>query len=297
MEEQSQSEPKERKDPPPTTMQGPNQPPYYPPPPPAVPPPPYYYPPQPPPPMPVYSWEMYPNAARELMRRKEDKKPILILIGVFLLITFILAIPIASLFLYYSTSEGMDFGETIVLSGNIRDEDGTGISGARVSIAGTELSAISDAQGNYEIQSAPTGIWRIRVTLAGYKEEDHKVLVSKGFIDTIDFEMEEGEGKVESNELWFFISLAILILIFSCFVFFGAYYSFKRKRFAVVLVGAILGIFTMTPPMAMTFLPSIFAMGALGFILSLSALFMVIMNRKAFLETHESSEKVPGDPV
>jgi hypothetical protein len=236
--------------------------------------------------------------ARELLRQKESKKPVFVIIGVFLLITFTMEFPIAGMLVYYGTAEGVDFGGTLTLQGEVRADDGTGLSGARISIVGTDLSTISNAQGNYRIRNAPNGIWRIKATMTGYKEEAHKVLISEGFSDTVDFNLEEGSGSKESNDLWFFLSLAILIMIFSPFIIAGSFYSFKRKRFAVVLVGSILGIFTMSPALALSFMPSLLVMGAIGFILSSSALLMIIMNRKAFIEsrrTHPQTENSGND--
>ena len=265
--------------------------------PPPPPPPPIYYPPQSVPPS-VYSWEIYPHMARGLIQQKESKKPIFVIIGVFLIITFAMEFPIAGMLVYYSSSEGLDFGGTLTLQGEVRAEDGTGLSGARISIIGTDLSTISDAQGNYRIDNAPSGIWRVKASVTGYKEEAHKVLIHPGFSDTVDFHLEEGSGNEESNDLWFFISLAILMILFSPFIFAGSFYSFKRKRFSVALVGAILGIFTMTPSLALGFMPSVLFMGATGFILSSSALIMKVMNRKTFKRSrHTNTQAEHSRPV
>jgi hypothetical protein len=267
-------------------------PPQTPPPPLPPPPPPFpsYYPPQPPPPPPsIYSWELYPHIARDLLRQKESKKPTFVIIGVFLLVTFAMLFPIAGILVYYGASEGIDFGGTLTLEGEVKADDGTRLSGAIISIVGTDLSTISDAQGNYMIPNAPNGIWRIKATMTGYKEEAHKVLIQEGFSDTVDFNLEEGVGKKESNDLWFFLSLAILMTIFCPFILAGSFYSFRRKRFGVVLVGAILGIFTMSPPLVYGFVPSLFIMGVIGFILSSSAFIMIITNRKAFKEPRHPS--------
>lgn len=279
--------------PPPPYTPGPTPPP----PPPSSPPPPTYYP-QPSAPQSVYSWELYPHIARELIKQKESKKPIFAIIGVFLLITFVLEFPIAGMLVYYGSSDGLDFGGTLTLEGEVRAEDGSQLSGVTVSIIGTDLSAISDAEGNYRIRNAPNGIWRVKASITGYKEEEHRVLIHRDFNREVNFQLEEGSGIEESNDLWFFFSLAILMMMFSGFIIAGAFYSFKRKRFAVVLVGSILGVFTMTPPMALGFMPSILIMGIIGFILSSSALLMIVMNRKAFVETrHTSSQTEDSKPA
>lgn len=272
-----------------------------PPPPPLYTPPPtqpqFYYPQQPTPPS-VYSWELYPHVARELIKQRESKKPGFIIIGAFLLITFVLVFPIAGMLIYYGSSEGLDFGGTLTIEGEVLTEDGDGLPGATISIIDTDLSAISDAEGNYLIRNAPNGIWRIKTSRAGYKEETHKVLLQEGFSERVDFHMEQGSGSEESNDLWFFFSLAILMMMFSPFIVAGSFYSFKRKRFSVVLVGSILGIFTMTPSFVLGFISSIFIIGTIGFILSSSALMMIILNRKAFIKSgHEDSKAEDSRPI
>jgi hypothetical protein len=303
-EEVKEKEQKEQK--PPETQPPPsNQPqpyPQIPPPPPQYhpyPPPqyPYYYPPQPPPPPPpIYSWEMYPHVARELMRPKRKRSQAFALIGIFLLITFALEFPIAGLLMYYASAEEVDFGGTLTLTGEVKAEDGSAVSGATIVILGTDLITISDSDGEYSIENAPSGIWHVMVSRSGYKDEEHKVLLERGFSDTLNFELEQGSGKTEENGLWFFFSLAILMMMFSTFVFAGSYYSFNNRRFAVVLVGAVMGIFTMTAPFVFGFSSPVFALGSIGMILSLSALLMAIANRKAFSPTEHTDEQ-RGDKV
>lgn len=286
-----QGEPDSSPEPQPTPPPPP-QPPLYTPPPPT-----FYYPQQPTPPS-VYSWEMNPNIARELIKQRESRKPAFIIIGIFLIITFILEFPIAGMFIYYASSEDLDFGGTLTIKGEVLTEDGDGLSGTTITIIGTDLSTITDAEGNYLIRNVPNGIWRIKASRAGYKEETHKVLLQRYFSDTVDFHMEQGSGSEESNDLWFFFSLAILMMMFSPFIVAGSFYSFKIKRFSVVLVGSILGIFTMSPSLALGFMPSILILGALGFILSLSALLMIVLNRRAFIKSrYENSKAEDSRPI
>ncbi len=289
--ERKQKTPETQGQPQPTNLYQPNPstplpPPYYPYPPPQYP---YYYPPPPPPS--IYSWEMYPHVARDIMKPKEGKNPAFALIGIFLLITFVIEFPIAGLLVYYGSAERVDFGDTLTLSGEVRSQDGSMISGARIWILGTDLSTISASDGSYTIHDAPSGIWHVSVSRNGYKEEEHKVLLERGFSQTLDFELEEGLGKVEENDLWFFFSMAILMMMFSSFVIAGSYYSIKRKRFAVVLVGAVMGMFTMTFPFIFSLTSPIFAMGTLGMVLSLSALMVAIVNRRSFLPTEHTDEQ------
>jgi hypothetical protein len=260
--------------------------PYAPPPPPSAPPiyPPPYYPQQPPPPQmqPMYSWELFPFVARELMKEDGGKKPAFTIIGTFLLVTAIFALIISGMFVFYATADEIDFGGTVTLSGKVQSEDGTNISGATISIIGTDLSSRTDRNGYYRINNAPNGIWKVRVSRPGYTESVHKILIHADFADTIDFRLEEGDGESEINELWFFFSLAIIMTIFSCFVLAGSYYAFSGKRFSMVLVGSILGIFSSSVPIFFWFISPIFIMSAAGLLLSFLALFISITNRKAF---------------
>jgi hypothetical protein len=234
---------------------------------------------------------MYPHVARELMTPKRKRNQAFALIGIFLLIIFALEFPIAGLLMYYGSAEEVDFGDTLTLTGEVQAEDGSSIVGATIMILGTDLSTTSDSDGEYAIHNAPSGIWHVLVSHSGYKEEEHKVLLERGFSDTLNFELEEGSGKIEENDLWFFFSLAILMLVFSSFVFAGSYYSFKNRRFAVVLVGSVMGIFTMTPPFVFGFTSPVFALGTVGMILSLSALMIAIVNRKSFTPTEHTDEQ------
>lgn len=242
---------------------------------------------------------MFPHVARGLIEHKEGKKPVLIIIGVFLIITAALEFPIAGMLGYYASSDGLDFGGTLTLHGKVVADDGSNLSGVTVTIIGTNLSSISDENGNYTIRNAPNGIWRIKASLTGYNDEIHKVLIHSEleFTDTVNFKLKEGRGRKEFNDIWFFLSLCILMIMFSSFIIAGSYYSFKRRRFSVVLVGAILGIFTMSPPLVLWFIPSIFMMSTLGFILSTSALIMTIMNRKAFTESERTNSQKKEDGV
>jgi hypothetical protein len=260
----------------------PPQPPYVPPP---YVPPPYYAPPPPPPRPPMYTWEIFPHLARNLIRSKEDRGPALTLISVFLIVSAALVYPMAGMFIYYGISENVDFEGNSDLEGRIVNKTGDGISGVLVEIMGTRFSTYSDSEGNYEIPNAPNGIKKIRLTVSGYKMETNTLLLHPDFGSQVDFQMEEGSGNLEFNNLWFFFTISILMVLFSIFTIYGSYFASKKKRFAVVLVGSVLGMLTMAPSLLFTFLPSIFIMGILGFILSCSATIMTITNRKFFTKT------------
>jgi hypothetical protein len=246
----------------------------------------------------MYTWEIFPYLARNLIKPKDDKKPILALISVLLIVTAALAYPLAGMFIFYGSSEDVDFGGTFNLEGRIVTKNGTGISGVLVEIMGTRSSTISDSEGYYEIPDAPNGIKKIKLSVSGYKNETNTILLHPDFGTQVDFQMEEGTGSLEFNNLWFFFTISILMVMFSIFIMYGAYFAVKRKRFAVVLVGSILGIFIMTPSLIFTFMPSVFAIGALGFILSTTAMIMTVTNRKVFLKTqHDFEPEKKGESI
>ena len=310
MEDEEQSKDKEKSktkdDPQPQVRYSrpPIQPPYYPPqqppyvPPPYVPPPYYASPPQPPRP-PTYTWEIFPHLAKDLIRPKDDRSSVLSLISVLLIISAALVYPLAGMFIYYGTAENVDFEGTSTLEGRIVNKTGDGISGVLVEIVGTRFSTHSDSSGNYEIRNAPNGIKKIKLTVSGYKEETNILLLHPDFGSQVDFQMEKGSGNLEFNNLWFFFTISVLMIMFSIFTLYGAYFANKKKRFAVVLVGGILGMFVMAPSLLFTFIPSIFILGVLGFILSCSATIMTITNRKLFVKTElgpDSDEKAEPIP-
>ena len=59
------------------------------------------------------------------MGGNKEKKSIFVIIGALLIITATLQFPIAGLLVYYSTSEGVEFGGTFDLHGTIRAADGS----------------------------------------------------------------------------------------------------------------------------------------------------------------------------
>jgi hypothetical protein len=267
-------------------------------PPPSYPPPYYQQPYYPPPPTypSIYTWEIYPHIARDILSPKPNKKPVIILIGVLLMLTCAIEIPLAGMFIFYGTSTNVDFGSTYDIEGKIIAGNGTNISGVRVIIEDTGLVSITDSNGNYEMRNVPSGIRTMRLHHVDYKEEKHTILLHEDFAPRVDFQMEEGSGELEFNNLWFLFTIAVLIMMFSMFIIAGSFLAFKARRFAVVLVGGILGMFTTAPTLLFTFIPSIFILGTFGFILSTTAMITTISNRKYFSENvhSEKPEKIPG---
>jgi hypothetical protein len=283
-------------------IQQPTYPPQQPPPqpPPYVPPPyarpPYYAPPPPPQRPPMYTWEIFPHLAKKLIRSRDEKSPALSIISVLLIVSAALAYPMAGMFIYYGSAEDLDLEGNFDMEGRIVNSTGDGISGVHVEIVGTGFNAISGPTGHYEIQNVPNGIKKVRLSVPGYKNETNILLLHPDFGTTVDFQMEKGSGELEFNNIWFFFTIAILMIMFSILVIYGSYYANKKKRFAVVLVGGTLGVLVMAPSLLFTFLPSIFIMGVIGFILSCSATIMTITNRRFFMKIQNDSEPQQSTP-
>ena len=71
--------------------------------------------------------------------------------------------------------------QTGSLTGTVVDAtSGAPINGAQVSIEGTTLGGLSNAQGRFLILNVPTGSQTVRVTYLGYRTEEQTVSVTVG---------------------------------------------------------------------------------------------------------------------
>ena len=73
------------------------------------------------------------------------------------------------------------------VEGHVRDGQGTGIEGARVSVAGTRLSALTDPMGAYRLPAVPAGPATLNADRAGYRTAEAAVTVRAGGTVTLDF--------------------------------------------------------------------------------------------------------------
>lgn len=64
------------------------------------------------------------------------------------------------------------------------------LSGAQVSIEGTQRGALSDARGRFLILQVPTGPQTVRVTYIGYASQTQEINVGAGQAATVDFELQ-----------------------------------------------------------------------------------------------------------
>jgi TonB-linked SusC/RagA family outer membrane protein len=65
------------------------------------------------------------------------------------------------------------------------------LQGAQVSVVGTTLRAVANAEGRYTIRSVPAGSHTVRVQLLGYTPKEQQVAVTAGGTATSNFEMKD----------------------------------------------------------------------------------------------------------
>ncbi|MEJ2539264.1 MAG: TonB-dependent receptor plug domain-containing protein, partial [Gemmatimonadota bacterium] len=81
--------------------------------------------------------------------------------------------------------------QTGAVTGAVVDAtSGSPINGAQVSIEGTTLGGLSNAQGRYLILNVPTGERTVRVTYLGYRTEEVTVSVTAGDPTQVDFRLQ-----------------------------------------------------------------------------------------------------------
>lgn len=81
--------------------------------------------------------------------------------------------------------------EAGTVSGTVTDADGNAIEGAAVNVQGADLSATTDANGEYTIADAPEGTHTLEVSADGYVTETADVSVTAGETTTQNFDLEE----------------------------------------------------------------------------------------------------------
>lgn len=76
------------------------------------------------------------------------------------------------------------------ISGRITDQAGEPLSGVQVTIEGSNLGSVSNAQGLYQIESIAAGDVIVRVTALGYATAQRAVTVGAGEAASTDFSLE-----------------------------------------------------------------------------------------------------------
>src|SRR5947207_2631552 len=73
------------------------------------------------------------------------------------------------------------------VSGRVTDAAGKAVSGAQVTVAGSDVRATSDAEGRYRLTLRAAGALAVRVTAIGYTPQSKAVTVAAGESATVDF--------------------------------------------------------------------------------------------------------------
>jgi TonB-linked SusC/RagA family outer membrane protein len=77
-----------------------------------------------------------------------------------------------------------------VVTGTVTDQSSRQpIPGVQVSVVGTTLGAVTDAQGRYRLAAVPAGTVRLRARRIGYASEDRTVTLTDGQSATVDFSL------------------------------------------------------------------------------------------------------------
>jgi Ca-activated chloride channel family protein len=87
-----------------------------------------------------------------------------------------------------STPDPVSFLATGVITGHVRDEQGTPIANAQVSVVSTTRSALTNGRGEYRLVGVPAGTYRLRAAVIGYRAVVQEgVTVGSGDSTVVDF--------------------------------------------------------------------------------------------------------------
>jgi hypothetical protein len=79
----------------------------------------------------------------------------------------------------------------------VEDRTGTPLSYTNVAVVGTNLGAITAADGSFKINGIPLGRQTIQASYLGYQTERTEVVVTSGVTARVDFRMKETVAKKE----------------------------------------------------------------------------------------------------
>jgi hypothetical protein len=172
--------------------------------------------------------------------------------------------------------------------GTITYENGTPARNVTVTIAKENLNTTTDENGNYRLFDVPIGNQELEIELEGYNTIIKRIFVDSNnsgggdFSDITqtesnehNFVLEPGTEVVERGSYpdfdWISQVLgvcAVINIILSIIVLLAGYMAIKRRNFPFVIIGAIIGIFTIG-----------FAVGS---ILSIIAVFILLLSKNEF---------------
>ena len=205
--------------------------------------------------------------------------------------------------------ETMGLDENVDIEGIVRSNTGTPLQYVKVSIVDKQLFTTTDARGKFILLDVPPGKQEIMVEKEGYTTIIHKAFITPSgswleqfrdydpdaYEKEFEFELTPGEGTKRTGSFPQFalfscilFACAMVAVVFSIVALIGAYFAFKRRKFAITMIGAILGIFSLG-----------FFIGA---ILSIVALFLLILSSDEFkrrkqmdmqrMDMHRKDEKI-----
>jgi hypothetical protein len=178
--------------------------------------------------------------------------------------------------------------DEVDIYGTITVENGTPVENVTVFIIDEEIISHTDENGWYLLGNVPIGNQRIQVEKEGYNTIIYKSFVEpSNNTDSSDFDfgghsnneynfvLEPGDSTIQKGSYtelsWLgplLIVCAVIGFILAFLTLIGGIFSIKRKNLGLVITGAIAGIFTLG--------------FGLGSILSIIALFIIILSRKEF---------------
>jgi hypothetical protein len=158
-----------------------------------------------------------------------------------------------------------DSGDGLVtIRGDVEYTNGSGAPNATVSVLGTNVSTVTDAEGNFVLYNVPEGDQRIQVSKAGYVTLVRKITVQEGMMwdmgsgsssgTRMEFTLAPGDGTAQvggfGDEFDFGDIRSMLLvcsaigIVLSVLALVGAFFAFKRTSFPMVIVGCLAGVFT-----------------------------------------------------
>ena len=172
-----------------------------------------------------------------------------------------------------------------------------------VTVEDVDMATTTGANGTFTLEDVPLGDRVLVFELAGYRTVEYMLLhmvdlekppsdaLQEGgtFGEDIEYlriRMEPGADEkpkedgsdVTAGELYqVFMTCTVLLAIMSVIALIGAYFAYKRKRYAIAMVGCFSGILVQGPGVNLSF-----CFLGIGSIMSLIALMLLLFSKEAF---------------
>ena len=223
--------------------------------------------------MPPQPWTGYyaqPPAPRPPREPIVSNKPslvggLLVLVGVLGIIMW--SIGLAGFSMFGDMMDGNGNGP-YEIEGVVEYTNGTGASGANVTLVGTSISTVTDNEGNFVLYNVPKGDQRIEVSKAGYVTLVRKVAVTGDMMSgwswtdsqsthmgpELRFTLSPGTGQAEIGsfesdfefgDIQALVAVcAVIGIVLSILAIIGGLNAFKKTNFGMVMLGTLAGLFT-----------------------------------------------------